>query len=166
MEITVNSSGFILILLIITLIAVTASMFLKKGDWNKKLIALGIVVVVFGFVFFSFGRPAKIIADENGISSTSYGKIEFSWDEVQQALYVPDYTDTEWKPSVKLNGIAMAGFRAGTFRIAGGENVKLITMQNDTAAVFITADKTYLLAPEEIDEFIKYISSFIKITDY
>ncbi|MBI9108360.1 MAG: hypothetical protein JEZ04_16560 [Spirochaetales bacterium] len=161
MTITINSAGSLLLIFGIIFVVIILSMLLKKGDLRKKLLSLGMLIVIFAFTFFMFSRPSQLTIDDEGVESTSYGKISFDWNEVEKALIIEDYQDTGFKPLVKLNGTAVKNFRAGSFKLSNGENVKLITQSAEDAAVFYTDKNIYLIAVDELKAFIDVASEYI-----
>ena len=165
MTITVNAGSQMMLIFGIILGVIVLSMLLKKGDFQKKIIAIVILLVVFGFVFFSFGRPSEIVLDEHGLDSGVYGKISFDWEDVDEARLIRDYQDGTYKPVMKLNGNAMKGYRSGTFKLAGGEKVKLVTQRADDALFFSTSEGSYLFAVDQLDSMYDYASKYIEITE-
>lgn len=161
MSITIDSGGMLLIIFAIIFAAVIISMLLKRGDFKKKTAALVILIVTFGFVFLMFGRPAEITVNENGIESTTYGKIAFRWNEVEKAVLIDNYQDTGFKPTLKLNGTAAVNFRAGTFKLSNGDKVKLITQSSGDAAIFYTDKDIYLIAIDELPALIDIAGDYI-----
>lgn len=163
MVITVNASSFIFIIFGAVFLVTILAMLLKKGDRHKKIISLAVLVVVFIALFISFGRPSEIVVNEKGIKSGVYGKIEFSWDEVETARYIDNYQNTKYKPSLKISGTAMKDFRAGKFRLANGKTVKLVTQSVDDAVLFSTAEGDFLFAVDEIDTMIEIASKYTEV---
>jgi hypothetical protein len=162
MIISIDAGGSLLLIFGIIFAVIILSMLLKKGDFKKKILSLIIILVAFAFVFIMFGRPSKLIVDDEGINSTSYGKIDFDWKDINRAVLVAAYQSSPYKPVLKLTGTAVKDFRAGTFKLSNGETAKLITQSAEDAAVFYTGDKIYLLAIDELDKLIDIASDYVQ----
>ncbi len=163
MTISVSAGSFMYIMMAVIIGVIILSMLLKKGDRNKKIITVVIVLAVFIFIYILFGRPAKIVIDEQGINSTAYGKIEFNWSDVKSAEYISNYQNSPYKPSLKLNGTALKYFRVGKFRLVNGDNVKLVTQKSDDALIFYTSDGIYLFAIDQLKEMIDIADNYIEV---
>ena len=163
MTISVSSGNFLFIIMAVILGVVILTMLLKKGDRNKKIISLIILIAVFIFLFISFGRPSEIVVNENGVNSDVYGKIAFNWRDVEKAIYIEDYQDSPYKPTLKINGTAVKGFRAGKFRLESGESVKIVTQNSEDAALFYTSGGTYLFAVDQLKALIDIAEDYIEV---
>ena len=163
MTISVSVGSFLFIIFGAIFAVTVLTMLLKKGDTRKKIISLTILIVVFISVFYFFGRPSEIVIGDNGINSDVYGKISFSWDDVESARYIENYQETGYRPVMKLNGTAVQDFRAGKFRLSNKETVKLVTQKSDNAVLFVTDKETYLFAVDELDEMLKIVKKHIEV---
>ena len=163
MIISVSAGSFLFIIFGAVFAVTLLAMLLKKGDRQKKIISLVIFIVVFVFIFIFFGRPSEIVINETGIESNVYGRIVFSWSDVDSAEYIKNYQETEYKPSLKLNGTAMKGFRAGKFKLTGGDTVKLVTQTSEDAVIFRTSEGSYLFAVDELDALMKIASEHVSV---
>ena len=162
MAITFSPGSSLIILFGVILAVVIILMIRRPGQTNQKLLSIVIMLVVFAVVYFMMGRPSEMLVDEDGIHSDAYGKINFSWSDVSEAEIIEDYTKTNWKPSIKINGVGMMNFKAGRYRLSNGSVARILTQQTDKAVVFITDEATYLIAVDEIDALIEKASEFIE----
>ncbi|HAK46945.1 MAG TPA: hypothetical protein DCO79_13650 [Spirochaeta sp.] len=162
MTLTFSSGSTLLIFFGIVLAAVIILMILRPGKRGQKLLSIVILLVTFSVVYFIFGRPTEILIDSEGIHSEAYGKINFAWTDVNDAEIIENYEDTGWKPSVKINGSGLIGFRAGRYRLTNGDTAKILTQKSDKAIVFQTKDEIYLFALDETDKLIEIASDYIE----
>ena len=161
MSITINPGNSFLIFFGIIIAIVVVLMILKPGQGSRKILSLIILIAAFAAVYFLFGRPSDIIIDDSGVHLNAYGRINFSWSEVTEAEIIEDYMNTEWRPKVKISGSGMIGFKAGRYRLSGGNTAKILTQKSDKAVIFITDDEIYLLAVDETDKLIETASKYI-----
>ena len=159
---TINNGYILLIFFAMLFAAIVILMILRPGKRGQKLLSIGILVVICSVVYFMFGRPAEVIIDKAGIHSEAYGKINFEWSEVQQAEVIDDYKETEWKPSVRLNGLGLPGFRSGRYRLSNGKQAKVLTQKSEDAVIFQTDEDLYIFAINEHDRFLTIVSQYIE----
>ncbi len=161
MTIEISSGNMLLIAFGIIFAVIVLMMLLRPGQRGKKIISIVILIVVFCVVYFMFGRPGEISISDTGVKSTVYGKIEFTWDEVRSAELVKDYQNTDWRPTIKINGSAFPGFRAGRFRLANGDMAKIVTQKSGDAVIFRTENDTYLFAVDDMDKLTEIASEHV-----
>lgn len=162
MSIIISASSTLLIFFGIVFAAIIVLMVLRSGQTKQKLLSLAIMAAVFTLVYFQFGRPKEIVIDQSGVHSEAYGKIDFAWTDVDDAKVITGYQDTEWKPSVKINGSSFIGFRTGKFKLSNGDYAKIITQKSNDAVIFQTSEDLFLFALDEHEEFIRIASEYIQ----
>jgi hypothetical protein len=162
-DIAMRPSPLLLIIPLVVLGVVAASVALKRGDWRRKGMALGVAVIAVGAIIGVFYRTKHLQVNDTGISSNAYGRIEIAWEQVESALYVPDLASSPYRPVLKISGVGMGAFRAGSFRLQNGERARVFTQQSDEALVLRAAGALYLFAPQEIQSFVQAVSAHVAV---
>lgn len=151
----------VILFLAIGIVAVSAiSVFLKKGSWSRKIIALVIVVAVAGGLLLVLYRPTTLTVDADGVRTDGLRGISLTWDQVEHAYFETDLRNSEYRPSVRTNGAAIGDFRTGRFLLSNGDSAQVLMERADQAVVLVTAERTYLFAPKQIDLLVEAINRY------
>lgn len=110
MEITLDPPQFLLWLVLGILGVVALSLLLKKGEWLRKGIAMGITVVVVMVLLVVFYRTSSITVDHRGLSSDTYGTTQIAWDDVERAIFMEKLSQTSFRPARRTNGTAVGDY--------------------------------------------------------
>ncbi len=132
------------------LLVAVASILLKRGQWVRKGIGLGIAVIVIAAVLFYVYRPVTIVVDEAGIEVDGAGGIELSWEEVDSAVFESALATSPFRPTVRTRGVAVGGYRTGVFLLSNGDRARVYMVQSDAAVIVRTAELTYVFAPDDV----------------
>ena len=115
------------------------------------------LLLLFAFIGYS-ARAARFVVDEEGIAirRALYGRA-LSWNQVavEDARIVDLGEEGDLKPTLRTNGIGLPGYRAGWFRLQGGERGLLfVTRSERSVAVPTTEGYTLLVSPADPDAFL------------
>lgn len=163
MEILIQPPNTVLFIILGILGVVIASMLLKKGNRKNKLLSLVITVVVVTVLLVVIYRKGSIIVDNEGIRTKTFGKIELTWDQVQEAEYLRNFESTGYGLKAKLSGIGIGDLKAGLFLLDNGDRARILVQRNTDALLLKTADRPVLLAPNELDRLVSEVSGYLDI---
>jgi hypothetical protein len=101
-----------------------------KGITGKlTAVAIGILLIflVVGSLLYSPGPPKYTLTPEELAIHDRFFPITVKGADVDvERIQVVDIgTDAHWRPTMRTNGFANAHYRAGWFRVAGGEKVRM-----------------------------------------
>jgi hypothetical protein len=140
---------------------VVLSLFLKKGEWKKKLISLGITVVIIGVLIFVFQKPVSLAVDEQGISYSRNKTTEIPWQTVNRVFIVEDYMNSPYRARLKTNGTAVGDYRTGWFKLENGETAKLLMEQDKTGLVIVTGETVHIIGPDDFSTFVNGVREYL-----
>jgi len=163
MEIIIQPPKTILYILLAVPAVIIISMLLKKGDIKKKVLSLGLAIVIMVIILFVVYREGSITVDEEGIRAQTFGKIELSWAQVSKAEYVDNFESTEYGIKSKLSGIGIGELKAGRFLLQNGSSAKIVVQKSADALVLTTKDGLVLLAPNKLESLVSEAETYIEI---
>jgi hypothetical protein len=159
-HISLDPPWTIIALMVGVVIVVAISMFLKKGDRNKKISGLVILVIALGIVSWFTLKPASLTVTSQGISTTAYGGFKVDFNALAELKLADPLEKSGYEPTIKLNGMAIGSEKSGLFSLARGGNAKVFMRQDDSALILITnAGDTFILAPEEMEPFLEAVEA-------
>lgn len=154
MEWTIGPSKILIGIMAALLLVIIAAMILKPGQGQEKRTALVILAVVYLVVGILFLRPCRLTADSSGFSSTAYGRIRFTWEEVAEARRIDGLKSSPYAPAYRINGGGGEDLRAGTYKLENGEKAKVVLQDPDNAYLIRThRGHLYLLSVRPFGEF-------------
>lgn len=134
----------------VVLVAI-ASIFLKKGATIRKVIGVGVSILVVGGILFFVYRPVTIQVSEDGLVVRGAGGLELSWDEVESAVFEENLENSPFRPTVRTRGTAIGPYRTGRFLLSNGNSARVFMVQSNSAVIIRTDDLTYLFAPDDAE---------------
>lgn len=163
-EIIFRPPNAILLVAIGVVVVGLISVFLKKGEVARKIMALVIVVAVAGVLLLVLYRSTTLTVDENGLRTSGLSGIDLSWADIEHAYRETNLRFSEYRPTVRTRGVAMGEYRSGRFLLSNGDNAHVLMERTDQAAVVVTEELTYLFAPSEIEVLFDAINQFRPLT--
>lgn len=159
-EITFRAPNAILFVAIGVIVVGLISVFLKKGEVTRKIMALVIVTAVAGGLLLVLYRSTTLTVDGEGLRTNGLRPINLSWDEVEHAYLETNLGFSEYRPTVRTRGTAIGEYRSGRFLLSNGDSALVFMERSDQAVVIVTEELTYLFAPSEIDPLAAAINKF------
>ncbi len=150
-EFVISPPAAILYVAAATLSVAVVSVALTKGTLVRKGIAMGIVLLALAASLAFFYRPVTISVDGDGLTISGVGGAQLGWDQVTSAVYVSDLRASAFRPTVRTRGFALGEYRSGRFLLSNGEAARVITEQSRHAVVVRTAERVFLLGPENAE---------------
>ena len=136
------------------LVIALLSLIIKKGNWQRKITALIIVVVILaGFMFVTY-RPISLLVDSTGLSFRKVRTTNLLWHEIEQALYIENLIGSEYKPQTRMAGTGIGSYKVGRFRLRDGSPAHLYMEQEESVLLIRTAERRYLFGPKDIEPFV------------
>jgi hypothetical protein len=107
--------------------AVQARPFGWTGNLIAVAVAMAVIVLLLGTFAYSPGVPSYTLTNETLTIYDRFYPVTLRASSVDLGqIRVVDLTqNTEWRPTVRTNGIAIVHYRSGWFRVAGGQKVRL-----------------------------------------
>jgi len=137
---------------------------LKKMSMVRKVLGLGITVVVCGLLTFFLYRTTHLVADDAGLRMDTYGRQQLAWTEVTSARLVENLAASPWAPKVRTGGTSIGDFQSGWFKLANGLTGFLVVEQRGEALVIEGAGKVFVLAPKGIEELAAVVARHVTVT--
>lgn len=163
MTIVFPPPAFLLWVCVAVWVIVIPMLLLKKGPKGPKITGALIVFLVTAGLLFFFYRSTTLKVGAEGISLDTYGKQQFTWQQVKLAFVVEDVANSEYKPVYRSNGTGLPGFRAGWFKLKNGKSA-FLTVTTNTQALMIRADATlYMLSPDDFPAFLAEVKKHITV---
>lgn len=159
-EFVVSPPNTLLYIIAGILVVGLASVLLHRGDRRKKITALAVLIVVSAGLLLFLYRPTRIEVDADGVAISGRITEEFTWSQVESALFEPNLPVSEWRPTVRQVGAAIGSYRTGRFLLSNGNPAQLAMERDDSTVILRTADTTYLLAPPDVEALAQAINSY------
>ncbi|MFP4383686.1 MAG: PH domain-containing protein [Spirochaetia bacterium] len=161
MTYSIQPPAVMLFILIGVAAVVVLSLFLKKGEWKKKLFSLGITVVVIGVLIFVFQKPVTMTVSDQGVTYSRNKTTEIPWNTVDRMFIVEDYMNSPYRARLKTNGTAVGEYRTGWFKLENGDTAKLLMEQDETGLVLVTGGTVHILGPDDFKTFIDGLREYL-----
>ena len=159
-EIVFRPPNAILFVAIGVVVVGLISVFLKKGEVTRKIMALLILIAVAGGLLLGLYRPTTLTIDEDGLRMDGFRAADLSWDDVEHAYLETNLGFSEYRPTLRTRGIAIGKYRSGRFLLSNGDSAHVLMERTDQAVVIVTEELTYLFAPSEIGLLAEAINQF------
>jgi hypothetical protein len=147
------------------LLVVLLSMVLKRGSAARKITALVIVLVVLGVVTFLFYRPTVVSVDEQGLAVKRFRIRSVAWPEVSEAIRIGDLSGSEYRPTVRIEGVSLGAYKVGTFRLQNGDRVQAVMEQDRDALLIATTGEGYLFALNDNEGLVEAVGRFVEVSE-
>ena len=166
MTFTFDPPRLLLFVVIGVFIIVVATVALGKGHPIRKLISLIIVTAGVTVILLRVHRPSSVTVEDAGIVADTYGEPNILWSDVEQAVYIPNLSVSEYRPNRRMGGTAFGSGRTGWFGLANGDRA-LVALQASQGAVLIsTRDTVYLFGPTDAQGFAKAIAEHVPVSGW
>jgi hypothetical protein len=133
---------------------------LRKGERRRKITAVVIAVIVAGALLLVLYRPVTLTVGPEGVTTSGINSIDLSWNEISQAYLESNLPRSEYRPTVRTRGAAIGQYRTGRFLLSNGDSARVFMERSDAAVILVTADLTYLLAPEDVEGLAEAVDRF------
>lgn len=166
MSFSLNPPGIVLIIGLAALLLLLVSALRGKGNRAVRYVRVGVGVVAIGALLIFTYRPSYIRIDATGINSNSGGSISIPWRTVTEAEYLPSLASSPYRPTSKVGGVALGGYRIGTFRTAGKGDARVVS-QTAGGALIVRADgKIYEFAPAELQKMVAVVAKHRSVSGW
>jgi hypothetical protein len=164
MDIVFKAPTLLLYVCIGVFVVALLSVLLKKGETWKRILTMGIVVVVCGAILLFFYRDKHLVVDEAGMHGNPYGQVSLEWGAVTKAVLVEDLGSSPYALRMRTNGVAVGSYRMGWFSLANGQKGFVFAEIPARALVLETSGLTYVLAPKQLDEMVAIAETHVTVT--
>lgn len=159
----IDFSAIILALLIIVFV------FLKTKDKMSRYVTTfvcGGIMIIFGVLtIMSYSSKVDVGKDEIRINLPPYAKESIKKDEIVKAYVAYIDSNKNVKLTFKENGAATSKYKVGRFTLANGKRAVVMTARSKVL-VLETNEKSYLLSPNDYEEFVRTINeNIIKVQE-
>ena len=152
----------LLVIVGILVVAVIAVLLKRMQPW-KRILTIGLAVVVCGALTFFLYRTSHLIVDDQGIRTDTYGSQSIAWTEVRAVTVVADLKSSPYALTMRTNGAAVGDYHAGWFRMANGQTAFVTTELPDRAIVIEGDGRTFVFGPKEFDAFVAAVAKHVSV---
>ncbi|MBN1411002.1 MAG: hypothetical protein JW969_09160 [Spirochaetales bacterium] len=165
MEIILPKNDWILWIFIGVAVIAVSAVLLKKGKPVMKVSIIAAVVIVSGILLFFFYKDSHIMINESGITADTYGEFSIKWRDIQKAYLVPDISESEYAPGMRVHGVAIGDLAIGRYTLKNGKTAMVTIEQKGECAVIVTGKDIYLFGVKKMDEFIEGFKRYREFDD-
>lgn len=166
MTFTFDPPRFPLYIVIGVLVVVMAMVLLSRRQPVRKLIAVVVTAIVIVVIMNRLGTigSSPLVVDDAGLT---YQEESVPWSDVEQAAYIADLAASEYRPTRRMGGIALAGARFGRFELANGDRALVALQQSDSGVVVVaTRNTSYLFAPNDVERLAAAIADHVPVAGW
>jgi len=150
-EIVFQPPQTILFIAIGILVLGVLSIFSKKAKGPRRFVGVVVTVIVVVVMLVVLYRPSTVSIGPDGVTSRGGTSIDITWDDVTNAYYEQNLPVSPYRPTVRTRGIVLGEYRSGRFLLSNGQSAVVLMERDDQAVVLVTDERTYLLAPRDIE---------------
>lgn len=166
MEIVLEAPKSILLIVLAVDVVAVASILLKKGELGRRLAALGLLVAASAFLLVFLYRPSRLSVTPEALVDATYGRaVTIPWGQVERAMLVRDWASTDYRPTVRLNGVGLPGLKAGWFRLAKGGRARVFIQSSGDALVLEAAGTLYVYGPDRLAELVAAVREHVTVEE-
>ena len=82
------------------------------------------------------------------------------WGDVTNAYLEPNLQASPFRPTLRTRGVAIGDYRSGRFVLSNGNPARVLAERADQAVIIVTAELTYVFAPDDIDPLVDAVNRF------
>lgn len=166
MTFTFEPPWLLIIIVIAVFVVAVASVLRGKTHRIRKLIGLVIVAVGLTAIVTHFYRPDSVTVGASGIVADTVGAPRIAWSDIEQVVYIPDISASEYRPMRRMGGTAFGSGLRGWFGLANGDRA-LVALQGSHDAVLIsTRDTVYLFSPGDTEGLAEAIAEHVPVSQF
>ena len=159
-EYAISPPASLLIVLGVLVAVSIAITLVRRGSTGRKVVSLAIVVAVSVALGIVAYRPSTIAVSSEGVEIRGAGATTLAWAEITSAVFDANLTASEFRPTVRVRGLAVGGFRRGRFLLSNGNEALVYMEQGNAAVVLRTGGLTYVLAPTDVTDLAGAIDTY------
>lgn len=172
MTFTFDPPRILLVIAAFILIAAVASVVLSTRHPARKILGVVLAAVFVTFLlvrFYTIGASSLAI-DSTGIVGHLDGEPEIPWSGVDEAIYVADLSESDYRPTrptSMFEAIGSLNARYGSYELADGD-IAFVALERvrGAAVVVTTPDAIYLFGPHDVQGFAKAIADHVPLAGW
>ncbi len=159
---TLPTPGWLYYIFLVIAIVAIASILLKKGSRNKKIISAIFTVAVLAIVAYFINKPTKISVTQTEIAINNR---HIAYDQIAEVAIMKAGQEGSYQPTMRVGGTAVGKLRTGHYKLKNGKRAYLAVWLEDRLLRIVAQDSSiYLVAPKEFDGFLTELQKHITVT--
>jgi hypothetical protein len=153
-------------------IAAVAMVVLSRGHPARKMLGIVFAAVAIAVLLSRYHqiKTSSLTIDDAGIVGDTAGDPSVRWPDVEQAVYIPELSGSEYRPGKPVEALTAIGSlnsRYGWYRLANGDRALVALEAPNGAAVLIaTRDTIYLFGPKEVRAFAQAVADHVPLSGW